>query len=132
MTPRGLLHADARGKNYALLYGSDVPDPAPIYDAVCTAVYPRLSKSLAMKIGGRDGHDTNQLKHWETLVSETKSSQHILARDRAQMTESTVREADPLVAELADEGIKHPILRAMRKVISSRASSLQRATEHPS
>jgi len=40
-----------------------------------------------------------------------------------------VSEADALVAELADEGIKHPILSAIRKVISSQAGSLQRVTE---
>lgn len=47
-------NADAHGKNYALLYCSDGPDLAPIYDVVCTAVSLRLSKRLAMKNGGRD------------------------------------------------------------------------------
>lgn len=122
-------NADAHGKNYALLYGSDIPDLAPIYDVVCTAVYPRLSKRLAMKIGGRDVPDTIQLKHWTTLVPETKSSQRILVRDLAQMAERIVIEAGALVAELADEGIRHPILGAIRKVIASRAGSLQRITE---
>lgn len=125
-------NADAHGKNYALLYGSDTPDLAPIYDVVCTAVYPRLSKRLAMKIGGRDVPDTIQLKHWKTLVPETKSSQRVLVRDLAQMAERVMSEGDALVAELADEGIRHPILNAICKVISSRAGSLQRATEQVS
>jgi serine/threonine-protein kinase HipA len=125
-------NADAHGKNYALLYGSDEPDLAPIYDVVCTAVYPRLSKRLAMKIGGRDVPDTIQLKHWKTLVPETKSSQRVLVRDLAQMAERVMSEGDALVAELADEGIRHPILNAICKVISSRAGSLQRATEQVS
>jgi serine/threonine-protein kinase HipA len=122
-------NADAHGKNYALLYGSDDPDLAPIYDVVCTAVYPRLSQRLAMTIGGRDVPDTIQLKHWKTLVPETKSSQRILVRDLVQMAERIVSEADTLVAELADEGIRHLILNAIRKVISSRAGLLQRAAE---
>ena len=125
-------NADAHGKNYALLYGSDTPDLAPIYDVVCTAVYPRLSKRLAMKIGDRDVPDTIQLKHWTTLVPETKSSQRILVRDLAQMAERIVIEADALVAELAEEGIRHPILGAICKVISSRARLLQRAAEQVS
>ncbi len=125
-------NADAHGKNYALLYGSGTPDLAPIYDVVCTAVYPGLSKKLAMKIGGRDVPDTIQLKHWKTLVPETKSSHRILARDLAQMAERIGSEADALVSELADEGIKHPILGAIRKVISSSAGSLQRITERVS
>lgn len=125
-------NADAHGKNYALLYGSDTPVLAPIYDVVCTAVYPRLSKRLAMKIGGRDMPDTIQLKHWKTLVPETKSSQRILVRDLAQMPERIVSEAEALVADLAEEGIRHPILGAIRKVISSRAGSLQSSIEQVS
>ncbi|WP_347376824.1 HipA domain-containing protein [Ensifer sp. Root1252] len=125
-------NADAHGKNYALLYGSDTPDLAPIYDAVCTTVYPRLSKRLAMKIGGRDVPDTIQLKHWTTIVPDTKAAQRILVRELAQMAEGIVHEADALVGELADEGIKHPILSAIRKVISSRAGSVQRVTEQVS
>lgn len=85
-----------------------------------------------MKIGGRDVPDTIQMKHWTTLVPETKSSQRIIVRDLAQMAERIVTEADVLVAELADEGISHPILSAIRKVISSRAGLLQRAAEQVS
>ena len=85
-----------------------------------------------MKIGGRDVPDTIQLKHWKALVPETKSSQRILVRDLAQMAERIVSEADALVAELADEGIRHPILSAICRVISSRAGLLQRAAEQVS
>ena len=85
-----------------------------------------------MKIGGRDVPDTIQLKHWKTLVPETKSSQRILVRDLAQMAERIVSEADALFSELADEGVRHPILSLIRKVISSRAGSLQRVTEQVS
>lgn len=48
----------------------------------------------------------------------TKSSQRIFIRDLAKMAERIVSEADTLVAELADEGIRHPILSAIRKVTS--------------
>lgn len=85
-----------------------------------------------MKIGGRDVPDTIQLKHWTTLVPDTMAAHRILVRDLAQMAERIGSEADALASELADEGIKHPILNAIRKVISSRAGSLQRATEQVS
>jgi serine/threonine-protein kinase HipA len=122
-------NADAHGKNFALLYRSATPDLAPLYDVVCTAVYPRLSKRLAMRIGDRDVPDTIQLQHWMTLVPDTKAAKRILVRDLAQMAERIVLEADALAAELADEGIKHPILKAICKVISSRAGSLRRLTQ---
>ena len=70
-------NADAHGKNYALLYRGKVPDLAPLYDVVCTAAYPRLAKKQAMAIGGRAVPDTIQLKHWLTLVPETRGAQRL-------------------------------------------------------
>jgi serine/threonine-protein kinase HipA len=83
-------------------------------------------------IGGRDVSDRIQLKHWMTLVPNTKVAQRILVRDLAHMAEGIVHEADALGSELADEGNKHPIVIAIRTVISSRAGSLQRVTEQVS
>jgi len=55
-----LANADAHAKNFSLLSyereyeGRAIYDVevAPLYDVVCTAVYPRLSRELAMSIGG--------------------------------------------------------------------------------
>jgi serine/threonine-protein kinase HipA len=126
-----LLHylvgnADAHGKNYALLYQTNTPDLAPLYDVVCTAAYPRLSKKLAMNIGGRGVPDTIQLKHWLSLVSDTKAAQHLLINDIASMAGNIEREADGLLLELSEVGIHHPILKAVRGVIATRAAHLKR------
>lgn len=58
-------NADAHAKNFALLFSLDTRSPSfsPIYDVVCTANYPQLSKQLTMKIGGRNLRDTIHLKH---------------------------------------------------------------------
>ena len=46
-------NADAHGKNSAVLYrGRDRKSLAPIYDVMCTCVYPNLSRVNAMSIGG--------------------------------------------------------------------------------
>ncbi len=122
-------NADAHGKNYALLYNSEMPDLAPLYDAVCTAVYPRLSKKLAMAIGGRDVPDTIYLEHWTSLVPDTRGAQRLLVRNIAEIAEAIEVEADGLIAELAEEGINHSILVSVRKVISTRAALLQRIVD---
>lgn len=72
--------------------------------------------------------DAVQLKHWKSLVPETKSSQRILVRDLAQMAARIVSEVDALVAGLVDDGIKDPIRSAIRKVIVSRVGLLQSVT----
>lgn len=44
-------NCDAHGKNYSLLYEDFNCQLAPIYDVVCTTIYPGLTKKLSMKIG---------------------------------------------------------------------------------
>jgi serine/threonine-protein kinase HipA len=122
-------NADAQGKNYALLYHGDTPDLAPLYDVVCTAAYPRLAKKLAMAIGGRSVPDTIQLKHWLTLVPETRAAQHLLVRDLAAMAERIGGEADALLPELADIGVDHAILKSVRTIIATRATHLLRIAQ---
>jgi serine/threonine-protein kinase HipA len=125
-------NADAHGKNYALLYRGKAPDLAPLYDVLCTAAYPRLAKKLAMAIGARAVADTIQLKHWLTLVPDTRAAQRLLVRDMIDLAGSIGDEADKLIAEVEDAGITHEILKAIRAVIETRATHLLRITEKPS
>jgi serine/threonine-protein kinase HipA len=124
-------NADAHGKNYALLYRGRAPDLAPLYDVICTAAYPRLAKKLAMAIGGRSVADTIQLKHWLTLVPDTRAAQRLLIGDMTELAGGIEGEADKLLAEFEDAGIAHEILKAVRAVIKTRATHLLRITEKP-
>jgi serine/threonine-protein kinase HipA len=121
-------NADAHGKNYALLYRGKVPDLAPLYDVVCTAAYPRLAKKQAMAIGGRAVPDTIQLKHWLTLVPDTRGAQRLLVKDIADFAARIGNEADGLLAEFENAGIKHGILQTIRTVIEKRANHLLQIT----
>jgi serine/threonine-protein kinase HipA len=122
-------NADAHGKNYALLYRGKVPDLAPLYDVVCTAAYPRLAKKQAMAIGGRSVPDTIQLKHWLTLVPETRGAQRLLVKDIVDLAGRIRGEADKLLAEFENLGIAHGILGTVRAVIETRAVNLLRIVE---
>lgn len=122
-------NADAHAKNYALLYRQNTPDLAPIYDVVNTAVYPRLSKNLAMKIGGRGRPDTIQLTHWHALVPETKTAQRLLASTMRQMAETIAPTADVLLEGMQAEGTYHPILKTAGQIIKRRAQHIFRITD---
>lgn len=119
-------NADAHGKNYALLYRGKVPDLAPLYDVVCTAAYPRLAKKQAMSIGGRAVPDTIQLKHWLTLVPETRGAQRLLVKDITDLAGRIGKEAEGLLAEFEEGGINHKVLKAVRAAIETRATYLLR------
>lgn len=114
-------NADAHAKNYALLYNERVPDLAPLYDVVCTAAYPRLAKKLAMQIGERGIPDTIQLEHWYALVPSTRAAQRLLSTQLGELASGIEPAAEELLAELKAEGIDHPILQTIRKVIATRA-----------
>lgn len=122
-------NADAHGKNFALLYRQATPDLAPLYDVVCTAAYPRLSKKLAMKIGGRNVPDTIRLEQWLTLVPETRRASRVLEGELRDMAERIGPVADELLAQLTDAGIRHDVLAAIRRVVETRASHLRRITD---
>ena len=123
-------NADAHGKNYALLYRNTTPDLAPLYDAVCTAAYPRLAKKLAMKIGDRNIPDTIQWAQWKTIVPDTRGAQRLLAKDMADLAGAIRAEADSLIAELKETGIDHAVLKTVRSIVETRATHLLRITEN--
>lgn len=59
---------DAHAKNFSLIYSSPTPVLAPLYDALCTAVYPNLTIKMAMKIGSKYTFRDVHARHWEQLA----------------------------------------------------------------
>ena len=113
-------NADAHAKNFSLLYHASTPDLAPLYDVVCTAAYQRLTKKLAMQIGGRGLADTITLEQWYALTSQTKAAQRVLRTELATMANRIEEEADALLDELQAEDLFHPILKTVRTIIGTR------------
>lgn len=61
---------DAHAKNFSLLYGQQAGVLAPFYDLLSTAVYPRLTDRMAMKIGGKYKFDELRSGHWEQFAQD--------------------------------------------------------------
>lgn len=59
---------DAHAKNFSLLYASNTPVLAPLYDVLCTAVYPNLTPKMAMKIGSKYTFGDVQARHWDQFA----------------------------------------------------------------
>lgn len=65
-------NADAHGKNYSMLYHGGQRRLAPFYDLVCTLVWPDLSKTPAMKIGGSASMDVFTAAPWQKMAKEAR------------------------------------------------------------
>jgi serine/threonine-protein kinase HipA len=64
-------NADAHGKNLSLLYdASGSPCLAPFYDLVCTRNYKRISREMAMNLGGAWDPDLVTTRHLDALASD--------------------------------------------------------------
>jgi serine/threonine-protein kinase HipA len=80
---------DAHAKNFSLLYSATIPQLAPMYDVLCTAIYPGLASKMAMKVGSKYQFDDLQARHWDQFADEAGLS-------RSQMRKRMVRFAAAL------------------------------------
>lgn len=120
-------NADAHAKNHALLHRDKTPDLAPLYDVICTAAYPSLSRKMAMRIGGRGLADTIHRKHWQTLVPDTRVAKRLLFRELQDLSETVAEVSTPLLREMQDEGTGHQILDKVLDVIGTRVRHVRTA-----
>jgi len=65
---------DAHGKNFSLLYTQAGVVLTPLYDALCTAIYPQLTEKMAMKIGSKYKFSEVMVRHWEQFATEAALS----------------------------------------------------------
>ncbi|MDD4539931.1 MAG: type II toxin-antitoxin system HipA family toxin [Lentisphaeria bacterium] len=63
-------NGDAHAKNYSVLYRRRALSLAPLYDLLCTRVYPALSPESAMKIGGEAVFNKISREHFARMAEE--------------------------------------------------------------
>lgn len=64
-------NTDAHSKNFSLLrFANGTVKLAPMYDVLCSPVYDKLTKKMAMKIGGYYEYDKILPRHWERFCDE--------------------------------------------------------------
>ncbi|MFH1811872.1 MAG: type II toxin-antitoxin system HipA family toxin [Pseudomonadota bacterium] len=94
--------ADGHAKNLALLYPALPSSPrlAPLYDLVCTRVYPRLSTRLAMRVGSVDDPGQLTSKDWGELARATGVSAPFLQKLVVGLADEVLGNVDAVAAEL--------------------------------
>ena len=106
---------DAHGKNFSLLYRGGTR-LAPLYDVLCTAYYPELAKTMAMKIGDEYASDRVQAKQFEQMADEAGLAKPMVKRRVQEMAEAIGSQAAGIAAD-------HATAKAVATLIQNRCTS---------
>ena len=120
---------DAHGKNFSLLYTQAGAVLTPLYDALCTAIYPKLTDKMAMKIGSKYKFSEVQARHWEQFATgaalspaQVKKRINVIAKRLPDWARATR-------ASFQTDGNHHPIIDQIVTLIEQRcALTIRRLT----
>jgi serine/threonine-protein kinase HipA len=121
---------DAHAKNFSLLYAGKAPVLAPLYDILSTAVYPKLTPKMAMKLGSKYRFSEVQARHWDQFaegagLAKAQTRKRVLALARALPTLARQLQSAP------DSGFAdHPLVERIVNLIEQRSMlTVRRLTE---
>jgi serine/threonine-protein kinase HipA len=112
---------DAHGKNFSFLYDQDPihgsqSSFAPLYDIVCTAHYPELSKKMAMKIGGEYKSEMIYPRHFEKMADECGLAKPLVRKRVLELAET-------VISGLSKVEIDHPVSEGVKSLIKENCLS---------
>ena len=104
-------NADAHGKNLSLLYDANgAPGLAPFYDLVCTRNYKKISRDLAMKLGGVSDPDLVAAPHFDALASDFKIRPNVVVNVVKKLTDELIEALPRTAALFADRFGDSPVI----------------------
>ncbi len=113
---------DAHAKNFSVLYAPHATF-APLYDLLCTAVYPRLSAKMAMKIGSQYQFSYLKASHWDALAAQAGLSPAQTRRRVGQLARQMPQAAAQLAQ--APEFAGHAIVSKLVALLTKRCVRMQ-------
>ena len=120
---------DAHGKNFSLLYTPACAVLTPLYDALCTAVYPTLTDKMAMKIGSKYKFSEVHARHWAQFATEAALSPAQVKKRILDIAKRLPDLAGDTQARMQAEGNSHPVLDQIVTLIDQRcALTIRRLT----
>jgi serine/threonine-protein kinase HipA len=121
---------DAHGKNFSLLYAQPT-GLAPLYDALCTAVYPHLTDKMAMKLGSKYKFTEVMARHWEQFAREAGLSPAQVRRRILEIASQLPALAARQHTEFQARGDDHPLLATIVTLIAQRCELTKRRLQAP-
>jgi serine/threonine-protein kinase HipA len=122
-------NADAHGKNFSLLYGPAGTALAPLYDLLCTVVYPQYSPRFAMKVGGARTLEEIDAQNWINLAGQARMRPAYVRRRAAEIAEAVLRESPGVLERAAGQGIDEAALQPVAQSVTERSQRLLRTLQ---
>ena len=122
---------DAHGKNFSLLYTPAGAVLTPLYDALCTAVYPTLTDKMAMKIGSKYKFSEVQARHWEQFATEAALSPAQVKKRILHIAKRLPDLARATQAKMQSKGNSHTVLDQIVTLIDQRCALTIRRLSAP-
>ncbi len=120
---------DAHGKNFSLLYTQAGAVLTPLYDALCTTVYPTLTDKMAMKIGSKYKFSEVMVRHWEQFATEAVLSPAQVRKRILDIAKRLPDLARATQAAFQSKGNSHPVIDRIVTLIQQRcALTIRRLT----
>lgn len=113
---------DAHAKNFSLLYANKVPVLAPLYDALCTVVYPDLTVKMAMKIGSKYKFTELETRHWEDFAQRCQLAPALVRRRVLELADQLPPIARQLQNEFVAARQNSPVLEEICQHIEQRCA----------
>jgi len=114
-------NADAHGKNFSILYDTDGPRLAPLYDLLATVAYPDLSPKFAMKIGKRATLAELDLKGWTAFAADAGLGLPMVRRRVKEISRSATARVSEVATEIVGPGFDHTAIETFAEMILDRA-----------
>lgn len=113
---------DAHGKNFSLLYTPAGAVLTPLYDALCTAIYPTLTDKMAMKIGSKYKFSEVMARHWEQFAVDAALSPAQVKKRILDIARRLPDLARATQATAQSQGNDHPIIERIVTLIDQRCT----------
>ncbi|MBQ3807588.1 MAG: type II toxin-antitoxin system HipA family toxin [Kiritimatiellae bacterium] len=122
-------NGDAHGKNFSVLYRDGVASLAPMYDVMCTTVYPDVGRRMAMKIDDEYAFKWITSGKFTRMAVKIGVSEKIMLREVSKMSRRVRREADS-VASRCNRVWPSCVYASIAAGIAHRLDQIQDRREH--
>lgn len=114
---------DAHGKNFSIVSTAGGTRLSPIYDVLCTAIYPNLTPRMAMKIGGHYVFNDVLPRHWERFANDAGLSAPQTRRRLLGMVDRLPVAAAALRADFEKFGAGLPVVDRIIALVQARCDA---------
>ena len=98
----------------------------PLYDALCTAVYPALTEKMAMKIGSKYKFSEVMVRHWEQFALDAALSPAQVKKRILDIAKRLPDLARATQAIFQAQGTSHPVSDQIVALIDQRCALTMR------